>query len=208
MKLLSHAVYFHIPECLRFMQKKTKRTLIELSIILAVFGVLYTTNTLKDAVGFVQRLMVKTQLIRPGTEADTAGKTVNFQWDLLDEKGRKVSFRRFKGKTVFLNFWATWCPPCIAEMPNIDALYRRTNRSRVAFIMVAKDRNFSKAIRFKNKKNYQLPIYHMQSEAPSEFFHQSIPTTFIISPEGKIVSSETGLTYYNTDSFKNYLETL
>ena len=54
----------------------------------------------------------------------------DFDWTVLDLEDQPVSFSKFKGKTVFLNFWATWCGPCVREMPSIDSLAARSAACR------------------------------------------------------------------------------
>src|SRR5690606_8772185 len=113
---------------------------------------------------------------------------------MVDLNGKAVDFESLKGKVVFLNIWATWCPPCIAEMPNIHSLYKKMDPNKVAFVMLSVDEGgMAKVKKFVDKKGYTFPVYMPASQFPQEFYSNAIPTTFIISPEGKIVAKQEGM---------------
>ena len=116
-----------------------------------------------------------------------------------------IDFNQFKGQTAFLNFWATWCPPCIAEMPDIHDLYEKVKGENVAFVLISQDQNFDKAKNFLERKSYTFPIYQLISPLPESFASQSIPTTFLISPEGKIIAKRIGMAKYDTEKFRSLL---
>src|SRR5690242_19194058 len=73
----------------------------------------------------------------PVLEGTALSKPADYDWDLSDLDGRPVSFAQYRGKAVFLNIWATWCPPCVAELPSIARLARSARPGRVAFVCVA-----------------------------------------------------------------------
>ncbi|BDD09926.1 hypothetical protein FUAX_23580 [Fulvitalea axinellae] len=190
-------------------KKSRKRAVIELAIFSAVFLGLYATGTLPHVAGFVQGLIVKTRLIRPDSEPDFNGPKADYNFTLVSADGQRVPFSQFKGKTVFLNFWASWCPPCVAEMPDIQALYERAKTdSDIVFVMVTADKKMAKAQKFFEKKGYDMPLYKNVSALPAVFNHSSIPSTFVISPSGQVTFSHSGMAYYNTDSFLEMLQTL
>lgn len=114
----------------------------------------------------------------------------DYRWTLGDSEGEVFSLQSLKGQTVFLNFWATWCPPCVAELPEIQKAYEKHWES-VAFLLVT---NQEPAVveAFMDKHGYELPVVYAVDATPGVFEHGSIPTTYIISPEGKIVVKKTG----------------
>src|SRR6476469_4352594 len=61
---------------------------------------------------------------------------------VLDASGNKLDLQQFKGKKIFVNLWATWCPPCRAEMPSIDKLYQAADKEKTQFVLLALDRDF------------------------------------------------------------------
>ncbi|SHJ72683.1 Peroxiredoxin [Reichenbachiella agariperforans] len=183
---------------------KIKKQIIEWGIILSLFGGLYYTGYYKEVAGFMQRLILETRLLQP--ERITSDQLVaDYQFQLLDENGQTISFTEFKGQTIVLNFWATWCPPCIAEMPDLNSLYNKTKEENIAFVLISLDEDFEKAIQFKNKKDYDFPVYSLASPRPAVFKSQSIPTTFVISPEGQVIAQRIGMAKYDTDDFRKWL---
>jgi thiol-disulfide isomerase/thioredoxin len=126
---------------------------------------------------------------------------------LRDPEGNIVSLSEFKGKVIFMNFWATWCPPCVAEMPAIDKLHEEMG-DEVAFVMLSRDQNFDTAVAFKEKKDYGLPIYELAGPLPAMYQSSALPTTFVIDAEGNLALTHKGMADYNTDEFKKFLNSL
>ncbi|RWZ88571.1 MAG: TlpA family protein disulfide reductase [Hydrotalea sp. AMD] len=112
----------------------------------------------------------------------------------------------FKGKKVLVNLWATWCPPCRAEMPSLQTLYSSTDSSKVAFVFLSMDDDFSKAIQFMKDKRYTMPVYYPAQELPALFNVEGIPTTFIFDADGKIIHQQTGMGDYNSPEIKQLLQ--
>jgi hypothetical protein len=79
------------------------------------------------------------------------------------------------------------------------------NTEGVAFVMISLDDDFQKAKDFVKKKDFTFPIYQLGSPLPEAFESSAIPTTFVLSPEGKIVVSKSGMAKYNTRKFKDFL---
>jgi len=117
-------------------------------------------------------------------EANTQEETgVSFK----NIKNETVLLSELKGKVVFINFWATWCPPCVEEMPSIQTLYNQfKDNKNIVFIMVDVDNNLERAIKFMEKRNFDLPVYVPNSEIPSEYLQGAIPTTVILDKQGNI----------------------
>ena len=176
---------------------------------MAVVGLgLYFTGLHKEAIGIVQRAVLAPGFIKPEIYDQDERIKASFAFDLIDQNGHHISFKSFKGKTIFLNLWATWCPPCIAEMPDINNLYNELDSDRVAFVMISRDNDFGHAIKFVSKKEYDFPIYSLRSRLPEEFQTSSIPNTFVISPKGEIVAKRIGMAKYNTDEFRQFISEL
>ncbi len=113
---------------------------------------------------------------------------------LQNLSGQKVSLEDFKGKKVFLNFWATWCPPCVAEMPDIQKLYEETKDKDIVFLGVNIGEGRETASTFTRKNGINFPILLDDTTAISLKYNvRSIPTTFIIDEKGNITSSYIGL---------------
>ncbi|MEQ7800195.1 TlpA disulfide reductase family protein [Pedobacter sp. ASV1-7] len=107
----------------------------------------------------------------------------------LDEQKKAVALNDLKGKVVFINFWATWCPPCVREMPSINNLKKHyKNNKDLVFLMVDVDGNYDVSKKFMEKNNLDLPLYMPNGEIPSRFLGNSIPTTVILDKTGKMVA--------------------
>lgn len=187
------------------MPKKTlRRELISWSIFLAVGLTLYLTGWHTEVIGQLQRVILATGIMRPDTDAETLGEA-SYAFDLYDAQGQRVDFDDFRGKTVFLNFWATWCPPCVAEMPDIHDLYQKKG-DKVVFIMLSLDKEPDQARAFVERKGFTFPIYFPASPLPEVYDFGTIPTTYVISPRGEIVLARSGMAKYDTRSFREFLD--
>lgn len=133
-------------------------------------------------------------------------KLTNYNWRLqtLDDMG--YDFEMAEGKVVLVNFWATWCPPCIAEMPALQGLYDDYG-DRIEFLLVSEEKE---AIiqKFLNKHDYSFKIYRPVSEIPEMLKTRSIPRTFIIDKEGNIVIDKSGAANWNSEAVRETLDEL
>lgn len=188
-------------------KKSVKREIIEWAIFLGIIGFLFGTGLHTPVFGFIQGLILKTGIMQPSIDSeDKAAADYNFV--LLDKEGQRVPFTEFENKVVFVNFWATWCPPCVAEMPDIHDLYEETQASGTEFVLISLDEDFQKAKDFVKKKGFDFPIYHLASPLPAVYESSAIPTTYVISPKGEIVVTKSGMAKYNTKKFRRFLEEL
>ncbi|MGI9532051.1 TlpA family protein disulfide reductase [Lutimonas sp.] len=131
-------------------------------------------------------------------------KLENYQWQLRKMSGDYIDFSQFENKIVVVNFWATWCPPCVAEMPSFQKLYDAYG-DKVVFLFVANDEP-DKVARFISDHGYELPIYYQVSNRPPEMDSNSLPTTYIIDATGRIVASKVGAANWNSSKVRNLLE--
>ena len=127
-----------------------------------------------------------------------------YQWQLVDATSKIVSLEEYKGKIIFINFWATWCPPCIAEMPSIQKLYT-DYQDKVVFLFVTTD-SFERANAFLDKENLILPIYQSVTNPPLEMESSTIPATYLIDKQGNVILAKIGTANWNSDSFREQLD--
>lgn len=128
---------------------------------------------------------------------------------LKNQNGETINMNELEGKVVFINFWATWCPPCIAEMPNINKLYQQYEEDEdVVFLMISLDRQFGTAKKFLENKGFAFDIQEPQGKLPSDFKTRGIPITYVLGKDGEIEYTKVGMGNYNTNKFKALLETL
>jgi len=182
--------------------KLDKKQWTNIAFIIGLILILFTPVGFHARV-FVGRLLstsaavLKTELQLP---------VENYDWQLVDAKGNTFNFESVKGKVVLVNFWATWCPPCVAEMPSLQRLYDDYN-DKVVFMFVAQDK-VEKVSAFIAKKEYTLPVYYSKTEAPSVLTSKTIPTTYVINKAGKIVIAETGVADWNSEKTRKMLDQL
>ena len=190
--------------------KEAWLTLKPWGIFIAVFLVLRFTGVLSGISFLTSSALIKTGVMDIDPEAPAVVKKFDYNFSLRDLNGNVVDVNEFKGKTIFLNIWATWCGPCRVEMPSIQSLYSKVDQENIRFVMLSVDRreDFEKIKNFVNEKNYTFPVYTPSGSLPDQLQVGSIPTTFVINPEGKIVSKEIGAANYDTPGFKEFLETL
>ena len=114
---------------------------------------------------------------------------VKEQFDLYDLSGNPASLIEYGDKFILVNFWATWCKPCIEEMPTLEKLQNEMT-DRLVVILVS-DESEERIRTFREKYNIGLPMYRMP-EAIDHFALQFLPTTILISPSGKMLFVEEG----------------
>ncbi|MDF2821160.1 MAG: hypothetical protein K0R15_1601 [Clostridiales bacterium] len=125
---------------------------------------------------------------------------------LMDQYGNEHTLSDYKGKVVFLNFWATWCPPCQKEMPHIEELYAEYNFNEDDVIILGvanpksddypynQDVSQEEIKEFLKDNEYTFPVvFDVTGEIFNKYFIQSFPTTFMIDKEGNIKGYVTGI---------------
>jgi thiol-disulfide isomerase/thioredoxin len=123
-------------------------------------------------------------------EDPLAGTNLIDNIKLFDLDHQPIDLNQFAGKKIFLNFWATWCKPCIAEMPSIERAQELLEPEGYIFLL-ASDEDVAKIKRFKASKDFQLDFVRLETPFP-DLGIMSIPTTFIIDEQGKIVMHHVG----------------
>lgn len=136
---------------------------------------------------------VKALIVQPGFEKNRIPLGEEGQnWLLSDMDGALLNLSDFDGKVKFINLWATWCPPCIGEKPEIQKLYDKfKDNENVAFFMIS-DEELDKIQGFKNRNKYTFPVFKSSGQVPLGFRSRSIPTSFIISKNNEIVVRKVG----------------
>ncbi len=133
-------------------------------------------------------------------------KLTNYNWKLIDENGKEFDFNDAKGKVILVNFWATWCPPCIAEMPSMEKLYQ-DYKNEVVFLLVSSE-NQNVISKFKTKNAYDFLVYSSVTANPEILDVSAIPRTFVIDREGNIVIDKSGAADWNSKSVRKLLDDL
>lgn len=150
--------------------------------------------------------IVKTKIFPVEMDEDDKVKIDTYNWELAKLTGERINFEAFQDKVIVVNFWATWCPPCIAEMPGFQKLYDEYG-DRVSFLFVANDEK-DKVQKFIEKKGYTFPVYFQVSNAPQQMQSSSLPTTYFLDTEGKIHVYQVGAADWNSKKVKEVLDNL
>ena len=111
------------------------------------------------------------------------------QLKLTDLTNKPVDLKQYIGKTIFLNIWATWCKPCITEMPAIQNAQNMLKKEGVVFLL-ASGENAEEIASFKNANDYNFNYTRIENS--EDLNVQTLPTTFIFNAEGELVFSEMG----------------
>ena len=180
-----------------------------LSIIL--FGCLGVLLFVPNTKAYLLKGLLHTGLFNARTAKETSGIRLTDVSGIsfTDINGNRMSLVDLKGKVVFINCWATWCPPCIAEMGSVNALYNKLKAdNRFVFILADADNNLPLSTLFMRKHGYSLPVYQPASALPGELFSGTLPTTIIIDSNGQPVYKHEGVADYDTDKMIAFLRSL
>jgi peroxiredoxin len=133
----------------------------------------------------------------------------DFNLYVKDLKGKIINMSDYRGKVIFLNFWATWCMPCVAELPSINKMFLELKDENIAFLLISNEA-IEKVKAYHSKKDYQIPFHIIDDEGniPNIYFSPSIPTTFIINKEGNIIRKSFGAEDWDDAAFIDELRKL
>lgn len=188
------------------MNKKNIKKYISNGIFILILGLILFVPAAKALV--IQGLM-QVGLFNPDIQSKETLATTALALKFKDQHGKIVTLDELKGKVVFLNFWATWCPPCLAEMPSINKLYElHKNNEDVVFILLDADSNFEKANGYMKARKYSMPVYQMASNVPEQIFAGSLPTTVVFDKKGRLSFKHEGAANYNSKKFVEFIEKL
>jgi cytochrome c biogenesis protein CcmG/thiol:disulfide interchange protein DsbE len=137
-------------------------------------------------------------------KGDTAPK-----FTVTTDQGKTVSRSDFGGKVLVLNFWATWCAPCLEELPSLDAFARRFANQGVTVLAVSVDRNEQ---RYKDLLARVKPAFlttrDPEANLPAEYGTFMYPETYIIGANGKVLYKEAAARDWMDPAFLNYFQSL
>ena len=126
---------------------------------------------------------------KKGQTAETAKRAPDFS--ATDLEGKKVSLSDFRGKVVLLDFWATWCPPCREEIPELQKIFDEY-RDKGVVVIGASSESSEQIRQFKQKMGISYPLLKVATKVFSTYQVRGIPTTYIIDKKGYIQHREVG----------------
>jgi thiol-disulfide isomerase/thioredoxin len=158
----------------------------------------------------ISAFIIKVTLMKPRMEDAEVENKLSDKDYLLSfsdiSTGEITRLNDFKGEIILLNFWATWCPPCRAEMPSLQYLYNDYH-DKIKFVLISNE-DENKIIEYFNESNYDMPAYIQRSELPPSFPVGSIPTSYLIGRNGQILVEKTGAANWNSEKFRKQLDDL
>ena len=201
--------------------KKLYSIIIILIIILSFLSYKYndTNKQLEKYKGYYKDLSVMylnevidaPELKKPSSR-EMKVTTIDFESNMLqfsDLENNIFSIQNFKGKNLFINYWATWCNPCLAEMPYMAELYEKyKDEEDIIFLYLSREKlETIKDYIPKDESLQQLPIYKIVTD--DEFFATSgIPTTFIVNSDGEVIVKDLGSAFWNDESVFKFIDNL
>ncbi len=156
--------------------------------------------------------VIEAPKLEPPSAQDMKVTTIDFDSNVLqfsDLENNIFTLQNFKGKNLFINYWATWCNPCLAEMPYMAKLYENyKDEEDIIFLYLSREKlEVIKNYIPKDESLQQLPIYKIITD--DEFFATSgIPTTFIVNSNGKVIVKDLGSAFWNDESVFKFIDNL
>ncbi len=188
------------------MEKKNIKKYISNGIFILILALILFVPSAKALV--IQGLM-QIGLFNPDVQPEKTLAVPVLDLRFKDQNGKIITLNELQGKVVFINFWATWCPPCLAEMPSINKLYEQhKNSADVVFILLDADSNFEKASGYMKARKYSMTVYQMASSVPEQIFAGSLPTTVVFDKKGRLSFKHEGVANYNSKKFVAFIEKL
>ena len=136
-----------------------------------------------------------------GRNEEQPGNQIS-DFELTDLNGNSLASETFKGKRVFLNIWATWCRPCIEEMPSIAAAEAQLKDSKVIFILASEEE--TERIK-KFRDHFGIKLQFAQFKNMDDFYIRAIPVTYIFDEAGKLVNTEYGSRDWSTTASREFI---
>lgn len=130
-----------------------------------------------------------------------------YAWSVYDLDGKEVPMASFRGKTLFLNFWATWCMPCRSEMPSVQHLYELAKDKGVAFAFVTRE-EADTVRKFVKEAGYTFPVYLAKERPPAAIALTAFPTTLIFTVDGRLAYRHAGAALWDTPKTIDFLTQL
>jgi len=174
------------------------------------YGIIILLIFSPGAKSWVLQQVVSTGLLKAEIKNDGAKDLQNAAtFSFIDGEGKTSTTADLKGKVVFINFWASWCPPCRAEMPSLENLYQKLkDNSNFVFLFINEDDDRSKGLKYLEANDFTIPFYQASGNVPAEIFSGSLPTTIVLNKKGKVVLKHSGMARYDTQDFMSQLKEL
>jgi thiol-disulfide isomerase/thioredoxin len=127
---------------------------------------------------------------------------------IYDRSGKKIDLTREKGRLIIVHFWATWCPPCVEEIPALSRFWDRyRGRSDIALYSVSVDKDWKTIDDFSKKNPNDLPVYRdPNAKTAQRFGTTQYPETYIVNPNGRVIYRVQGGVEWTDGSVQQRIE--
>jgi thiol-disulfide isomerase/thioredoxin len=180
-------------------------------IFLLILGVvLYTTGYHVRVYSGLRNTLIRTGILAPESVENINFETLQVQpesldgMELVDENGKRVALGSFGEEVLLINLWASWCPPCVAEMPGLNALYE-AEKNEVGFVLITWDKTMEAAQNYRDRKGYSFSIYKTTGQVPQALRAGSIPTTFILDKKENTLYRHAGMIAFEEPEMREFL---
>ena len=175
------------------------------AVILIIFGLMMFSGKLNT----ISNYMSPSQGQVSTNQAENSDDSVNYGNSLLNQDDKPISLADYHGKVVFLNFWATWCPPCQREMPEIQKLSEKYQNSEdIAILTVVmpggQEMDAAGIKKFLKEKGFTMPVIFDDGRLSSSFQITSLPTTYMFDRDGNVYGSVVG--QLSSDMMENIID--
>lgn len=191
-------------------KRKRKRRSGILNIVFFGLVLFFLLNT--SAKSWMLKQVIKTGLFSAKFEqksASDSSSVLAMPLTYVDESGKFASTENMRNKIVFINFWASWCPPCRAEMPSMNKMYEQLKSNpNYAFVFINLDEKTDVGKSYLEKNNLTIPLQRAKGFVPTDIYSGSLPTTVVLDKQGRIVMKHTGMADYDSKKFLNQLKEL
>ncbi|MEZ4722477.1 MAG: TlpA disulfide reductase family protein [Flavobacteriales bacterium] len=171
-------------------------------LFLAILAMLFFT----DAGKWIRVQVTGITLSAPSDSSqsmDTSSSVYDFPFEIQDRAGNRYLLNHFKGKPLFVNFWASWCVPCLAEFGSLEALQERVPEMEFLFITQESEEAFQAYL---SRTGHQFNFYRQRSRLPTHMAHDAIPASFVLNSKGVIVFSHIGAANWNDQNLAEELK--
>lgn len=153
---------------------------------------------------------VKSLIIQPNAKENSSLKLneTDYNWQIISTEGKIINVASFKGKVIYINFWATWCGPCLGEMPEIQKFYDNFKKDTNVVFLALTNEDIETIKAFRNRNNYTFPMYSAPYGVPKILATNTIPTSFIIAKDGKVVVHTVGAANWGGKKTKKIIDKL
>lgn len=182
------------------------------TVILTIVFIIILVN--KDAKAWLMRQVASTGIlnssISESKEIQNNSTKVSYAGFMLkNEDGKIIDTSALQDKVVFINFWASWCPPCRAEFPSVQKLYDQyKNNPDMVFLTVNLDDNVALGKSYLKEKGFTVPFLVPAGPIPAVLYSGSLPTTIVLDRKGEIRLHHKGLADYSKNSFYKQIDEL